>query len=174
MSRIAAKPVTRFQAICYVASLRRCVNYSFLLCTFLILCFNSFSQRQDIPLNTDWLSSLNTTNTWKKVTIPHNWDDYYGYRRIVHGNLHGDAVYKKSFVVKQPKQGKRFFLFFEGVGSYAIVYVNDTLVGSHAGGRTTFTLDVTDAIKTDGSQNNLVVKASHPSYIKDLPWVCGG
>ncbi len=83
-------------------------------------------------------------------------------------------MYKKSFVIKQSKQGKRFFLFFEGVGSYATVYVNDKLIGSHNGGRTTFTLDVTDAIKTDGSQNNLVVKASHPSYIKDLPWVCGG
>jgi hypothetical protein len=76
---------------------------------------------QDISLNNDWLTSLSTTNTWKKVNVPHNWDDYYGYKRLVHGNLHGDAVYKKNFVTKQSKQGKRFFLFFEGVGSMPLL-----------------------------------------------------
>ncbi|TMI74074.1 MAG: DUF4982 domain-containing protein [Bacteroidetes bacterium] len=154
----------------HVASLRRCVSV-FLFCFF---SFNSFSQRQDISLNNDWLTSLNATNNWKKVNIPHNWDDYYGYRRLVHGNLHGNVTYKKNFSIKQAEEGKRFFLFFEGVGSYATVYLNDNLVGSHAGGRTTFTLDITEAIKTDGSQNSLLVKVGHPSNIQDLPWVCGG
>jgi hypothetical protein len=160
--------------LCAFAHLRLCVKSLVLLCAFVSSCFHLNAQRQDISLNNDWLTSLSTTNTWKKVDIPHNWDDYYGYRRLVHGNLHGDAIYKKNFIIEQPKQGKRFFLFFEGVGSYATVYVNDKLIGSHAGGRTTFTLDITDAIKTDGSQNNLAVKVSHPSNIKDLPWVCGG
>jgi len=151
-----------------------CVNIFFLLCFFSFLSFTSFSQRRDIALNGDWLTSLNTTSEWKKVNIPHNWDDYYGYRRLVHGNLHGDATYKRNFSIKQAKQGKRFFLFFEGVGSYATVYINDKWVGSHAGGRTTFTLDITGAVKTDGSQNSVVVKVAHPPDIKDLPWVCGG
>lgn len=136
--------------------------------------FVSFSQRSDISLNENWLTSIPGTNTWKKVNVPHNWDDYYGYRRLVHGNLHGSALYKKSFVIKQSKQEKRFFLFFEGVGSYATVRLNNIQVGSHSGGRTTFTLDVTDAIKTDGTDNELEVTASHPSNIRDLPWVCGG
>ncbi|RYZ13560.1 MAG: glycoside hydrolase family 2, partial [Sphingobacteriales bacterium] len=70
--------------------------------------------------------------------------------------------------------GKRFFLYFEGVGSYAAVYLNNKYAGSHAGGRTTFTLDITRLIKTDGSQNQLEVRANHPANIKDLPWVCGG
>jgi len=47
-------------------------------------------------------------------------------------------------------------------------------LGSHAGGRTTFTLDITNAVKTDGTQNTVIVKASHPANIQDLPWVCGG
>src|SRR5436190_2608698 len=164
------KTATKFSKMNHVASLRRCVSV-FLFCFF---SFNSFSQRQDISLNNDWLTSLNATNNWKKVNIPHNWDDYYGYRRLVHGNLHGNVTYKKNFSIKQAEEGKRFFLFFEGVGSYATVYLNDNLVGSHAGGRTTFTLDITEAIKTDGSQNSLLVKVGHPSNIQDLPWVCGG
>ncbi|HEU5165548.1 MAG TPA: malectin domain-containing carbohydrate-binding protein [Chitinophagaceae bacterium] len=152
----------------------RGVKFIALLCLLMAPWFNSNAQRQDINLNNGWQTSLAGTNEWKKVNVPHNWDDYYGYRRLQHGNLHGDAVYKKSFVIRQSKQGKRFFLFFEGVGSYAKVILNSKPVGSHAGGRTTFTLDVTDAIKTDGTKNELEVEASHPANIKDLPWVCGG
>jgi hypothetical protein len=151
------------------------VCYSRILFGISLCLWQSISaQRLDINLNNDWQTSLNGTNAWKKVNVPHNWDDYYGYRRLQHGNLHGDAVYKKSFAIKQSKQGKRFFLFFEGVGSYATVILNGKQIGSHAGGRTTFTLDVTNAIKADGTKNELEVKASHPENIKDLPWVCGG
>jgi beta-galactosidase len=141
---------------------------------FLAFSLNSLSQRQDILLNTDWKTSLNKTGQWRKISIPHNWDDYYGYRRLAHGNLHGDAVYKRALFIKQPGKGKRFFLFFEGVGSYATVLLNGKIAGSHAGGRTTFTLDVTNFIRTDGSKNEIEVRVSHPSNIKDLPWVCGG
>ena len=154
-------------------------GWGLLLCVLMSPWFNSYSQRLDINLNNDWQTALKGTNDpisigWKKVNTPHNWDSYYGYRRLQHGNLHGDAIYKKNFTIKQSKQGKRFFLFFEGVGSYATVTLNNKLIGSHAGGRTTFTLDITDAIKTDGTKNELEVEASHPANIKDLPWVCGG
>ncbi|HTG56354.1 MAG TPA: glycoside hydrolase family 2 TIM barrel-domain containing protein, partial [Niabella sp.] len=111
---------------------------------------------------------------WKQVNVPHNWDDYHGYRRLLHGNKHGDAWYRRTVKLKQSKAGKRFFLFFEGVGSYATVYLNGQEVGVHAGGRTTFTIDITNYIKTDGTNNLLAVRAWHPPFIKDLPWVCGG
>lgn len=146
-------------------------------CILFVLIFsagNSFSQRNDILLNDNWITALSGSNKWKQVSIPHNWDDYYGYRRLLHGNLHGDAVYKKTITIKQSKTGKRFFLFFEGVGSYATVFLNSKKVGEHNGGRTTFTIDVTDVLKTDGSKNQLLVKASHPANIQNLPWVCGG
>ncbi len=161
---------------------------------FVILCvvvsswFNLLhAQRQEIPLNDNWKtiasdsnqhafngfeqSSYKTTN-WKTVNVPHNWDAYEGYRRMLHGNKHGYAWYKKSFAVNK-QNGKRYFLFFEGVGSYATVWLNGKQVGAHVGGRTTFTIDITNAILS-GKQNDLAVRADHPSSIKDLPWVCGG
>jgi hypothetical protein len=140
----------------------------FLLCT-----LSTFAQRKDISLNSGWSTALANTNQWKPVNIPHNWDDYYGYRRLLHGNLHGDALYKKTFTVPALTKDKKAFLFFEGVGSYATVYVNNKLVGSHAGGRTTFTLDITKYINKNTPKNELLVKVAHPSNIKDLPWVCG-
>ncbi len=146
------------------------------LCLFVVfvsLWATSHAQRQDIDLHAGWLTTINNKD-WKKVNVPHNWDDYYGYRRLLHGNLHGDAEYRKEIKIKQSKTGKRFFLFFEGVGSYAEVFLNDKKVGQHSGGRTTFTIDITDQLKTDGSKNELTVKASHPANIQNLPWVCGG
>ncbi len=159
-----------------------------LLCVFVSLWENSYAQRQDISLNENWVTIATSndqllpannyqttiTNSWKKVNIPHNWDQYEGYRRLLHGNRHGDSWYRKTFTSTQSKTGKRFFLFFEGVGSYATVFLNNKKVGEHIGGRTTFTLDVTDVIKTDGTTNQLAVRAYHPSNIKDQPWVCGG
>lgn len=147
------------------------------------------TQRQDIPLDKDWESyaiaakpgdmltripSPDKFTNWTKVSIPHNWDQYEGYRRLQHGNFHGTVVYRKTISVKQAKTGKRFFLYFEGVGSFARVSLNGKEVGAHAGGRTSFTIDVTNELLTDGRPNTLLVYALHPYHISTLPWVCGG
>ncbi len=114
------------------------------------------------------------TKQWKKVSVPHNWDGYEGYRRLLHGNRHGEAWYRRSLRVGQTLKNKRALLFFEGAGSYATVYLNGREVGSHAGGRTSFTIDITDVVKTGNQENILTVYTGHPANIRDLPWVCGG
>ncbi len=135
-------------------------------------------------LNNDWYTvaagensntydAFNVTADWKKVNLPHNWDDYAGYRQLVHGNRHGNAWYKKEFDLPAYDADKRLFIRFDGVGSYATVYVNGKNMGRRPSGRTTFTLDVTDALK-QGAKNTIAVKAEHPSMISDMPWVCGG
>ena len=113
------------------------------------------------------------------VDIPHNWDDYYGYRQLTHGNLHGTAMYEKIFTldnsqfpISNSSSGKRYFLRFEGVGTYATITLNGKDFGRHPVGRTTLTLDITEALKQ--GENKLVVKAEHPEMIADMPWVCGG
>lgn len=110
---------------------------------------------------------------WKTVNIPHNWDDYHGCRQLTHGNLHGTAMYEKEFAVPRLEGNKRYFLRFEGVGTYATIRVNGVEFGRHPVGRTTLTLDVTEALKP-GQDNRLEVKAEHPEMIADMPWVCGG
>ncbi len=140
---------------------------------------DSKNRRDITELNDGWKTWLKEATHLKgqfampaiTVNIPHNWDDYYGYRQLTHGNLHGTAMYAKSFEV-QKKEGKRYFLRFEGVGTYGTIKVNDTDFGRHPIGRTTLTLDVTDALKN--GRNTLQVKAEHPEMIADMPWVCGG
>jgi len=163
---------------------------AFLIC-FLITStgFTQTGSRKSISLNNNWQSVANDTDinaykgfeapgfndkSWKTVNVPHNWDQYEGYRRLLHGNRHGYAWYRKTFVHRENNVGKRFFLYFEGVGSYATVWLNGKQVGYHAGGRTTFTLDVTKNIKLNGQPNVLAVRADHPANIRDLPWVDGG
>lgn len=164
-------------------------NYNFiiiLLVIFITSC-NEAPIRKSISLNNNWQTVANdtsrhiyddfinnnySTESWLVVDIPHNWDDYGGYRRLRHGNRHGYAWYRKTFEI-QKQQGKRYFLWFEGVGSYATVWLNSDSVGYHAGGRTTFTIDITNSLNEIGN-NLLAVRADHPSNIKDLPWVCGG
>jgi hypothetical protein len=144
--------------------------------------------RKELNLNNGWRTVCADSNfgkysgfqgtsykdqSWKKVTVPHNWDQYEGYRRLRHGNKHGYAWYRKTFSLNEPGKSRRSFLFFEGVGSYATVWLNGKKIGSHAGGRTSFTLDATDAINLKG-KNVLAVLAGHPAMINDLPWICGG
>jgi len=164
-------------------------KHTAVLCFCMCLLLSATAQvRKVIPLNNNWYTIATANDgvlpantykkrlnkSWKKVSVPHNWDGYEGYRRLLHGNRHGDAWYRKTFTLEQSPEGKRFFLYFEGVGSYATVYVNKKPAGYHAGGRTGFTIDVTSLVYTNGKENVIDVRAYHPSGIKDLPWVCGG
>ncbi|MBR4051657.1 MAG: beta-galactosidase, partial [Alistipes sp.] len=103
---------------------------------------------------TTWLDGKNDTR--QTVAVPHNWDDYYGYRQLLHGNLHGTAHYEKRFEVAT-LTGKRAFLHFEGVGTYATITLNGKALGRHPVGRTVLSLDVTEALRE--GENLLQVKA---------------
>ncbi|WP_163407939.1 malectin domain-containing carbohydrate-binding protein [Flavobacterium ajazii] len=167
----------------------------FILCFFSSFCFvwsqgnkESAKFRKEVSLNSSWetivlnqlpekeetfVQNPKVDSQWQKVNVPHNWDQYYGFLRTKHGNLHGTAWYHKTLQLDKQDNSKRLFLFFEGVSSYATVWLNGQKVGEHKGGRTTFTVDITKAVSFE-KENDIIVKASHPSFIADLPWVCGG
>ena len=130
-------------------------------------------RRAITSLNDGWTAhcSAGRDTIAATVNIPHNFDDYYGYRQLRHGNLHGSAVYQKTFIA-QPQEGKRYFLQFEGVGTYATITLNDTQYPKELIGRTVFTLDVTEALNT--GKNTLHVLVDHPAMQTESPWVCGG
>src|SRR5215211_3222863 len=86
------------------------------------------------------------TSAWQKVSLPHTWniadtlDDEPGYRR-------GISWYRKQLSIGADLNGKRIFLYFEGVNQTADVFVNERSVGSHIGGYTAFAFDITELIK---------------------------
>ncbi len=146
--------------------------------------------RNSYSLNDNWRSvcfpegktdSLIANN----LELPHNWDDYYGYRQYMHGNLHGKARYERVFSlysitkVSDPMVAAdlHYTLRLEGVGSYVTVRVNGLEVCSHLpAGRVVTNLDITSYINKENprAENTLVIECEHPSNITDLPWVCGG
>ena len=130
-------------------------------------------RRTITSLNEGWIArcSAGRDTIATDVTIPHNFDDYYGYRQLRHGNLHGKATYSKVFQATK-NSDKRYFLQFEGVGTYATVTLNGHKYPEELVGRTVWTLDITDRMK-DGD-NHLRIDVDHPAMQTASPWVCGG
>lgn len=131
-------------------------------------------RRAHISLDKGWSTWIDgKADDVRTVNLPHNWDDYFGYRELTHGNLHGTAHYTRQFNVEPRKDNKRYFLNLEGVGTYATVKLNGHDLGRHPSGRTSLQFDVTDYLNY-GYPNTIEITAEHPEMIADMPWVCGG
>lgn len=108
----------------------------------------------------------------EEVSLPHTWnahdvfDDDRTYKRSI-------GWYRKELHFGKEYANKRIFLWFEGAGQVADVYVNGAFAGRHRGGYTGFGYDVTDKLRhnPDGSSDGLVaveVNNAHDPYIPPL------
>jgi beta-galactosidase len=104
---------------------------------------------------------------WQRINVPHTWnaedvlDDTPGYRR-------GIGWYRRDLSMPASLKGKRIYLYFEGVGQTAEVFVNGRSLGNHIGGYTAFTFDITEAIRFDGP-NVIAVKADNTRILDNPP-----
>jgi len=99
---------------------------------------DSSSIRKILNINNDWKTAWGdipeaqyknyNEDSWNTINIPHNWDNYHGYHQVSHGNLHGVAWYRKAFKLDKDQIGERVFVEFEGVGSYAKVWINGSFL----------------------------------------------
>lgn len=78
-----------------------------------------------------------------------------------------ELVYRRSFDVPSSWKGKRVLLHFGAVDWKTDVWVNDVKVGSHTGGFTPFSFDITEALQ--GKNNTLMVKVWDPTDKGDQP-----
>ena len=76
--------------------------------------------------------------------------------------------YKREFSVPSQWKGKNIKLNFEAVDWKADVYVNDIMIGTHTGGFTPFSFDITPYLKDKGNQK-LVVKVWDPTTASFQP-----
>ena len=70
--------------------------------------------------------------------------------------------YKRSFTVPSAWKGKKILLHFGAVDWRSEIFINDIKVGTHQGGYSPFTFDVTPFLNKTGEQK-LVVKVWDPS-----------
>lgn len=110
-------------------------------------------------INSNWLffkgdtAQANLNTDWERVSVPHTWnaadtkDDQPGYYR-------GDGWYKKTIYVPQAWREKEVYLYFEGAGQVAEVFVNGQSVGRHIGGYTFFNFSINKYLHY-GTQGNI-------------------
>ena len=84
------------------------------------------------------------------VNLPHTWnafdvmDSEPGYRR-------GKGLYTKEIYVPKALKDRRIEISFEAANTYAEVFVNEVLAGSHTGGYLGFSVDITDLLELDAT-----------------------
>lgn len=69
--------------------------------------------------------------------------------------IHEVIWYKRSFIISNSMRGKRVFLNFAAVDYEAYVWLNGQLLGSHQGGYTPFSFEITQYLK---EENEVVLK----------------
>lgn len=124
-------------------------------------------------------SSLNDKD-WKTVNLPHDWaiegPFYKEENAIVGGGMgrlpvQGVAWYRKKLDIPAGDKGKFIYLDIDGAMSYAMVWLNGTLVGGWPYGYNSFRLDLTPYIRA-GHENQLAIRLDNPT--NSARWYPGG
>jgi beta-galactosidase len=104
---------------------------------------------------------------WEKVTLPHSWntqdilDDEDGYYR-------GVGWYKKTMVIPKVYENQQVFLLFEAANQVTSLFVNGKPIGEdHIGGYTSFSRDITSALKL--GENTIMVKVDNAHNDEIVP-----
>lgn len=124
--------------------------------------------REVLPINEGWrffFKSERTSDNARHVTLPHSWNTdplAQGYWLETVGN------YQNGMYIPAEWASKRLFVKFYGVQSVADVFVNGYHVGTHRGGGTAFTFEITDKIRF-GTDNALLVMVNNSSRDDVLP-----
>lgn len=113
--------------------------------------------RQIINFNDSWLFSKDKEN-WESVNLPHTWNAVDGMDG--RGEYYrGECFYTKQLATPTLREGDRVCLEVLAAGLSGKVYVNDKELGSHEGGYSSFTVDITDALQPadSGCLNNVSI-----------------
>ncbi|MNK33379.1 Beta-galactosidase [compost metagenome] len=141
-----------------------------------------FGQAEKI--NADWhfhlgdvdgKNLLEYNNSWKSIQLPHDWSVKQTFSPTfasASGYLPGGiGWYQKKLTLAKADQGKKLFLYFEGVYNRSEVFVNGQSVGKRPNGYISFGYDITPYVKY-GTENLIAVRVDH-SQDADSRWYTG-
>lgn len=172
MNGLYMKIVCFFLAVCTV-----------LICPTYVLGQPGFGQAQRI--NDSWFFHLGDVRggeqleqldrSWRKVQLPHDWTVKQPLSPTLASSTGylpgGIGWYQKDVVVPDAHQGKKTYIYFEGVYNRSEVFVNGVSVGKRPNGYISFMYDLTPHIKY-GLENSIAVKVDH-SQDADSRWYTG-
>lgn len=146
-----------------------------------LLTGTAFAQdRISTTINSNWLFYKGDTTKkkndekWSTVSIPHTWnaldvnDEEPGYYR-------GEGWYKKTIYIPANWQEKEVYLFFEGVGQVADVFVNGNKIGTHLGSYNAFSFSVSKYLTFSPDKNmpNEIVVRVDNKHNENIPPLSG-
>jgi beta-galactosidase len=103
---------------------------------------------------------------WRRLNLPHDWAIEGPFRQEYAGETAklkywGAVWYRKHFDIPSGDAGKKILLDFDGVMSYAEVWLNGRFVGGWPYGYSSFELDLTPFIRF-GGENVLAIRLDSP------------
>ncbi|MDQ8188021.1 sugar-binding domain-containing protein [Pelagicoccus sp. SDUM812002] len=114
-------------------------------------------------------------SSWRDVIVPHDWSVEYPAspdKASATGYLPGGiGWYTTELEIPVQNEGKRFYLYFEGVYNRSEVFVNGASVGYRPNGYVSFMYDVTQHVNA-GESNQVTVRVDH-SLSADSRWYTG-
>lgn len=100
------------------------------------------STRSIIDLTGEWEYTLDNGATWQKVKIPSA------------ASFEGTITFRKKFFVSSDLISRSAFSFVSyGMNCHAEIFINETFVGKHEGGYTSFELSIPDNLIQIGGEN---------------------
>ena len=115
-------------------------------------------------------------NDKQTVCLPHDWSARMAIDRDAPAGNDGGyyptgvGIYNKVLNLTKDYEGKKLWLFFEGVYQDSEVRVNGKVAGGHPYGYSSFWCDITELVKT--GKNDITVKADN-SKQKNCRWYSG-
>lgn len=135
------------------------------------------STRSVDSFDNDWKFSLTADSTsispdfndadWRTLNLPHDWSIEGTFDEKNPAGVGGGALpggtgwYRKTFVSPDGYSGKKVFVEFDGIYHNSEVWLNGNHLGHRPNGYISFRYELTPYLKTDGSNNVLVVKADN-------------
>ncbi len=111
-------------------------------------------------------------NNWTKVKLPHDWaiegPFQTGWDSEVGGGMgrlpvNGVGWYRKKLDIPASDAGKSIYLDVDGAMSYAMVWLNGSLVGGWPYGYNSWRLDLTPYLQY-GGENQLAIRVDNPNH----------
>ena len=120
--------------------------------------FQLKSTRAKYNFNSDWklfvgeakgaeMSDFDDSN-WKRIALPHAWNEDDAFRKDIAELSTGIAWYRKHFRLPANSENKKIFLEFEGIRHAGEFYLNGKFIGRSENGVMAFGFDITDFVKS--------------------------
>lgn len=124
-----------------------------------------YAQREAKTINDNWEFKKPQNQQWTSVNLPHTFN-LEAYQTNTY--YQGKTQYRRILTLPKVEAGRRYFLKIDAANKAATVVMNGKELGTHAGGYSAFTFDITDCVKTDN-----VIEITVDNARKDITPISG-